>query len=164
MVDLKVNRLQAWTLYEFCMKQAQGAPHGRRMQRLHKAMQISVCEDMFERNEETMDTARKTGKATVPRSWLEQMKPAEPAYSCQIEDGDFEKIWKWTRTWETEKEVGEAKTGSCPECRRPYEVVEDWRIYNPLRDSIEEAHKQIEAQKETSKSDGQAATSSAAPS
>jgi hypothetical protein len=153
MPTIHVNDIQAWKLFQFMQTQGKGAPHLRRMQRLRQTLDIDKIEDLFEHNQDVVESFQADGKA-APKSKLAVLRAEDPTHPAAVDLGDLDKIHSrviaaWDR--EVEPEPGKEVDPICGACGRTRETQDD-RIYLPLLETIKAAWTEVEAQKGTSKS------------
>jgi hypothetical protein len=153
MPTLHLNDIQCWKLFSFLQTQGRGGPHLRRMQRLRQVLDIDRIEDIFEKNQDTIDEFRVDGKA-VPKAKLTSLRADDPQRQIPIDLGDLDKInARIVAAWdkEIEPDPGKEIDPLCRECGRSRETMDD-RIYLPILETVKAAWAEVEEQKAVSKS------------
>ena len=148
-VPIKLNRAQAYKLYEKFVPLGKGRPHWRRIQRLYDVFRCEDVEDVIEHNNDLRKTHRAAAisaaneKRTIPpEPEFAEVRNKEPVQTFMVDEGDLEYLHRKTREWD--KEGADAPDSN------------EWSVLLPALDAIDDAWEVCEKLK-AAKSNGEVA-------
>jgi|SRR3990167_2403184 len=144
-VEIKLNRMQRYKLYEKLLPLGKGRPHWRLIQRIYDALRCDEIEDIYEKNRELRDAYLKVKaeaevekRAAPPAPDLVELRVTDDTAPFVLDEGDLEFAHRKTRVWDDEKEGPDGT---------------EWRVLLPLLDAIDAAWEAV--QKRPCKSNGE---------
>ena len=140
-MKINLNSMQADRLYDYLKNlPKKGLLHGKRMRRLFSALGVEALVEQMEENQERVEewqiaarAAQKDGLSLPEKPALHAaIKPDDPAYECEVDDGDMDFILRSVESWKNEDDC-------------PVPVAKEWQVYVPLMEELEHAQAELKA-------------------